>query len=115
MNKLLTGKVALVPGGTGNTGVGIVRSLLQEDATVIVPAKSARGIASLKEYVAGTRPGRLVTLLADYPDYDKAFDVAENIVEEFGQIDLGVAALESPAASACLTELEITDWQKMAD
>ena len=115
MKKLLTGKIALVAGGTGDTGVGIVRAFLQEDATVIVPGKSARSIASLKEYVAGTQQGRLVTLLADYPDYDKAFDVAENIVEEFGQIDLGVAALESPAASPCLTELEITDWQKMAD
>jgi hypothetical protein len=115
MSKLLTGKIALVAGGTGDTGAGIVHAFLREDATVIVPAKSARSIASLKEYVAGTQHGRLVTLLADYPDYDKAFDVAENIVEEFGQIDLGVAALESPAASPCLTELEITAWQKMAD
>ena len=115
MTHFLTGKIALVAGGTGDTGMGIVQSLLQEDATVIVPAKSARDIARLKEHVPGARQGRLVTLLADYPDYDKAFDIAENIVSAFGQIDLAVAALESPAASPCLTELEIADWQKMAD
>lgn len=105
----------MIAGGTGDTGMGIVQSLLQEDATVIVPAKSARDIGRLKGCVSGIKQGRLVTLLADYPDYDKAFDIAENIVSAFGQIDLAVAALESPAASPCLTELAITDWQKMAD
>jgi NAD(P)-dependent dehydrogenase (short-subunit alcohol dehydrogenase family) len=115
MTHFLTGKVALIAGGAGHTGIGIVRALLQEDATAIVPARSARDIGRLKEHVSGIKQGRLVTLLADYPDYDKAFDMAEDIVSAFGQIDIAVTALDSPAASACLTELAITDWQKMAD
>jgi len=115
MTHFLTGKVALIAGGAGHTGVGIVRALLQEDATVIVPARSARDISRLKDHVPGARQGRLVTLLSDYPDYDKAFDMADDIVSAFGQIDIAVTALDSPAASPCLAELAITDWQKMAD
>ena len=115
MGHLLTDKVALVAGGAGQTGPGIVRSLLREDATVIVPARSARDIGRLKEYVSSMAKGRLVTLLADYPDYDKAFDMADDILSAFGRIDLAVAAFDSPAASRCLTELAITEWQKMAD
>ena len=115
MNSKLSGKITLVTDGTGCVGAGIVRSLLHENATVIVPAKSAHGIRQLKEYVADVAKGKLITLLTDYPDYDKAFDIAENVIEEYGQIDLAVAAFDAPAASPCITELAITDWQKMTD
>jgi NADP-dependent 3-hydroxy acid dehydrogenase YdfG len=115
MNKLLTGKVTLVAGGTGAIGEGIVRALLLEDATVIVPAKSARDIISLKEFVSDMTSGRLVTMLTDYPDYEKVYEIAEGIVDEFGQIDLVIARFDPPAPSPCLTELEIADWQKMTD
>ena len=115
MNKRLSGKITFVAGGAGLPGAGIVRSFLQEDATVIVPVKSARSLALLKDYLGDTGSGRLVTLLTDYPDYDKAFEVAESIVEAYGPINLAVAAFDSPPASSCLTELTISDWQKMAD
>lgn len=115
MNKLLTGKVTFVADGTGAIGAGIVRALLQDDAVVIVPAKSAHKIIWLKEYVADIKTGKLATILTDYPDYDKAFDIAEHITGEFGEIDLAVSVFDTPPASPSLTELEISDWQKMTE
>ncbi|MEP7256915.1 MAG: SDR family NAD(P)-dependent oxidoreductase [Flavitalea sp.] len=115
MDKLLTDKITFVADGTGAIGVGIVRAFLLEDATVIVPSKSARELTWLKEYVADIECGKLVTLLADYPDYDKAADIAENVEAQYGRIDFAVSVFDTPAASPCLTELDITDWQKMTD
>jgi len=42
----LTGKVALVAGGSGGVGEGIVRQLLTDGATVVVPSRSNEKLTS---------------------------------------------------------------------
>ena len=37
----LDGKTALIAGGTGSVGAGIVQAFLNEGATVIVPSRSS--------------------------------------------------------------------------
>jgi NAD(P)-dependent dehydrogenase (short-subunit alcohol dehydrogenase family) len=115
MNKLMNDKVAIVAGSSRFVIHSIVRSLLVEGATVILPAKSADEISMLKESMADINTGRLVTLLTDYPDYDKAFEVAESIIEQFGRIDLAVICFDTPQSECGLTETSIMDWEKMID
>ena len=45
----LDGKVALVLGGAGFVGEGIVRSFLEEGAFTIVPSRSAERLQALRE------------------------------------------------------------------
>lgn len=42
MSGKLSGRTVLVPGGTGNVGEGVVRTLLEAGATVLVPGRITR-------------------------------------------------------------------------
>ena len=113
--KKLTGKITTVVGGASTIGMGIVRTLLIENATVIVPSSHIDEIGRLKSQTADIHTGGLITLPTDVMDYDKATDIAGAIQKRFGKIDLVVTALNSGQSYAPLTEMEITDWQKMVD
>jgi NADP-dependent 3-hydroxy acid dehydrogenase YdfG len=115
MSKLLKGKVTVVAGTSDFVIASVVPTLLQEDAVVIVPAKSADQINILRERVANIGTGRLVTLLTDYLDYDNAFDVAEYITQGVGRIDLFVVCFDAPDTPSGITETNILDWDKMID
>ena len=113
--KKLTGKITIVVGGASAIGMGIVRTLLIENATVIVPSSNADDISRLKNYTADILTGGLITLPTDVADYDKATNIAGAIQQRFGKIDLVVTALNNGQSDTPLTEMEITDWQKMMD
>lgn len=115
MQKTLAGKHVFVAGAFGMIGNGIVRSLMKAGATVVAPAKSAQDITCLKQVVEDIPTGRLITLLVDMPDHQKAFELADAIVEELGQLELAIVALEPPSPSAALTSLPILSWHKMLD
>ncbi len=108
-------KVVLVVGGTSVAGFNIVRFFLEKHATVIVPAKSLDEMNRLKVASAEYDTGTLITQLAELPDYETGFDIAETIVEKFGRIDIGVAVFMGPACNRQLTEVGINDWQNMVD
>lgn len=115
MNKSMNDKVAIVAGSSKFVIHSIVRNLLLANAKVIVPAKSADEISSLKECLADINTAKLVTLLTDYPDYDKAFELTASITEQFGRIDLAVICFDTPESVCGLTETEIMEWEKMID
>lgn len=67
----LTGRSALVAGGTGNVGRHVVAALLQRGATVVVPSRSADRADSLRAAVhesVGPVSERLITLTGDVAD-----------------------------------------------
>jgi len=108
-------KVVLVAGGSSAAGFSIMRFFLEKNATVIVPAKSLDEINRLKAAAAEYQTGTLITQLAELPDYDTGFDIAETIVERFGKIDIGIAVFNGLACNRQLTEVGINDWQNMVD
>ncbi|MFP5039858.1 SDR family NAD(P)-dependent oxidoreductase [Parasediminibacterium sp. JCM 36343] len=111
----LTGKIVLIAGGATVHGRGIVHYFLKANATVIVPGTSLQGLNGLKASIENINTGHLITHLTELPDYDKAFDIAETIVEEFGKIDIGIGVFSNAPCSSMLTEAHINDWQQMID
>lgn len=111
----MTNEVAIVAGPSKFVTASVVKELLLKNATVILPAKSAHEITVLKESLVGVHSGKLVTLLTDYPDYDKASEIAENIVEQFGKIDLAVISFDRPESKSLLTDVDMMEWNKMID
>lgn len=113
MSKKLYRKNTFVIDGTSQLGKEIVRSFLQEGATVIVPSDSANKIDSLKKHVKDIKTGHLITFLTDLHNFNKASDVSDILREIYGQIDLTVAVMENEdEANPFLNEIKISEIQK---
>jgi len=89
----LDGKIAVVAGGTGTVGEGIVRAFLTEGATVVVPSRSQEAIDRLVGYLAGTPLDRLTTLVGDVGSVPDAERLRDEMLRRFGHLDAVVASL----------------------
>jgi NAD(P)-dependent dehydrogenase (short-subunit alcohol dehydrogenase family) len=75
----LTGQVVLAAGGTGNVGQYIVRALLDEGATVVVPSRSDERLATLRATVGERSVDRLVGIPCDISDESKAAELGRKL------------------------------------
>jgi len=109
----LTGKVAVVTGGSGGAGKAISVGLALYGADVVV---TSRTLASLEETAAEVRQlGRkALPISCDVVDPESVNNMVKRTMEEFGRIDILVTcagiALRHPAE-----EMPIDDWQKVMD
>lgn len=107
---LMDGKIALVAGGAGEVGEGIVKVLLQEGATVVVPSRGEEKLLELRERLGAIARNALVTFKAEVGTIDGAEQVRERILEQFGHLDCAVASLGRWWQGANLTEVPIDTW-----
>jgi NAD(P)-dependent dehydrogenase (short-subunit alcohol dehydrogenase family) len=105
-------KVAIIGIGSTRVSYGIVASLLQQDATVVVPAQSSHQLKNLEQYLKGSHTGRLVTVLTDLPDYDKTIALAEMVIEEYGPPDIVVFPFDYPWVGGSLSSISIDQWER---
>jgi 3-oxoacyl-[acyl-carrier protein] reductase len=89
----LDGKIAIIAGGTGGVGEGIVRMFLREGATVIVPSRSQDAIDRLRAYLGTDGDDRLTTLVGNLGEVDDAARLRDEIVGRFAHVDAVVASL----------------------
>jgi NADP-dependent 3-hydroxy acid dehydrogenase YdfG len=115
MKNSLEGKVAIVLGMMNPTMAGILSGLLEQGCTVMAPAKSLQQFNWLKEIAAGIPTGRLLTQLTDMPDYEKAQDVADAIMEKYGRIDIAITAMIANKVTTGLSETNMDQWENMLD
>jgi NAD(P)-dependent dehydrogenase (short-subunit alcohol dehydrogenase family) len=92
VNRLID-TVAVVAGGTGNVGEGIVRSFLHEGATVVVPWRNEHKRDRLQSYVADIDSGTLHCIPASVSDPVSMAAFRTHLHDEFGRVDLAVACL----------------------
>jgi NAD(P)-dependent dehydrogenase (short-subunit alcohol dehydrogenase family) len=113
--KELKDKVAIIVIGTSKVSYGIITNLLQQGATVIVPAQSSHHLKLLLQHLAGFNTEKLVTMLADLPDYDKALELVEMVHEAYGPLDLVVVPFEYLSANDNLSDISIAGWQRAVE
>jgi 3-oxoacyl-[acyl-carrier protein] reductase len=86
----LTGKVALVTGGSRGIGLAIARALVGEGAHVAVTARSDAHLSEARPQIERAGPGSVETLRADvrrYPEVERAIAAT---VARFGGLDIVV-------------------------
>lgn len=106
----LAGTVAVVPGGTGNVGEGIVRAFLDAGSTVAVPSRSEKRVALLRSHLAESVQDQLVGFVGPYDDFASADALATRIHDELGRVDHVAPALGSWWAGPTITEMAMSDF-----
>lgn len=83
---------ALVVGGTGAMGAGVVRALLRAGARVLVPSRGRARLAGLRAAVGGAGADRLSGVEATLGTLHGAATVQERVATEYGRLDALIAA-----------------------
>jgi 3-oxoacyl-[acyl-carrier protein] reductase len=106
----LDGRTALVAGGAGEVGEGIVRVLIESGATLYVTARREDKLGELRERLGGPGEDRLVTQVAEIGTLDGAESVRDALLERFGGLDVVVASLGRWWQGAPLTGVPLDTW-----
>lgn len=103
LNTELSGKIALVTGGTKGAGKAIAERLLAAGATIIITARNA----------PETLPERTQFVAADLSKASGARTIVDSVLERFGRIDILVNNLggsETPGGG--FAALSDDDWEQ---
>jgi 3-oxoacyl-[acyl-carrier protein] reductase len=114
MDKLLSGKVAVVTGGTRGIGRAIAERLLCEGASVAICGRSVDAVGRVTEELRNTTGGTV---------YGEAADVSktEDVRRLFQSVDANFGALHVLINNAGMgifrrtADLSIEDWRRMID
>lgn len=103
--------VAIVAGGTGEIGEGVVRAFLSNGYHVYVPERRSGNADRLKAYCAD-RGEQLVTVTADLGHADQVRAFADTVVERAGRVDAVVVSVGSYYYGHRLHRMPREDWDK---
>jgi 3-oxoacyl-[acyl-carrier protein] reductase len=88
----LSGKVALVTGGSRGIGAGIVKRLAREKADVVFTFLKEKEAADSVVKKASTNGSRVIAIQADSGSARELMDAVEQVANEFGRIDILVSS-----------------------
>ena len=104
--------IALVAGYINNVLFGVIKSLLNHNATVIVLLRSSKDIRVIRKQVAEIESGKLITILLDFPDNAHVSMLTNIIVEQYGYLNIVVEIFDDPLVYRSLYMLENGDWRQ---
>ena len=110
----MTGRIAVVTGGTGALGQAVALRLLADGAIVAVPYAVEDERARLTQRVAAGDRQRLILQAADVIDVKAMTAFADGIVAARGKIDILVAGVGGFAGGS-LVETDLKTWKRMLD
>jgi NAD(P)-dependent dehydrogenase (short-subunit alcohol dehydrogenase family) len=110
----LTGRVAVVTGGTGALGQAVTLRFLADGAVVAVPYAVEAERERLTQRVAAADRQRLIVEPADVVDVGAMTAFAEGVVAARGKIDVLVAGVGGFAGGS-LVETDLDTWKRMLD
>jgi NAD(P)-dependent dehydrogenase (short-subunit alcohol dehydrogenase family) len=104
------GRVAVVTGGAGGIGRGIVHALLERGARVVVADVEAAALTAAVE--GSTALGAVRGVITDVADADSVADLADDVYGTEGRCDLVFANAGVTSGGGGLPwEQEINDWR----
>src|ERR1700744_895819 len=111
MSTKFSGKVALIPGGTGGLGRAVTLALLHEGASVIATYIKKDEADALKDAVG--RNARLELLPLDATDEAVCRALVDGITALYGQLDILVNSIGGSAGGKALWETDPKAYQLM--
>ena len=84
----LTGKTAVVTGGTKGIGRAIAESLIREGANVVITARHSADLENAVAELNAIDRGRAVGFSCDVRDHSEVRSLIENVIKSFKRIDV---------------------------
>lgn len=112
-SKDLTGKVAVVLGGTGGVGEGIVKALLEAGAEVVVPTRQEYKGRRLQEYVGPVLGEKLVIRAGTVNTEESALALGQFLHDRYDHIDIAVASLGGWSQGYPLYSYPLEQWNRI--
>jgi 3-oxoacyl-[acyl-carrier protein] reductase len=114
MNKL-SGRTALVTGGSRGIGRGIAIGFARQGADVAINYRRDRD-AALETVAAIEALGRkAIALQADVADWEAVREMTERAIETFGHLDIAVANSGIAARGQAVWDVDIEHWRRVID
>ena len=110
----LTGKAAIVTGGSRGIGLAIARALLADGAQVTITALDEAHLSAARRQLEGAGPGSVEALRADVRNYDDVRHAVDATVARFGGLDYlvnnaGVGVFMDVA------DMTVEQWSRVVD
>ncbi len=109
----LTGKVAIVTGGSGAFGHDAARALAAYGASVVITSRRAESLETAAADIRQTG-AKVLPISCDCVDPDSVEAMVEKTVDEFGKVDVLVTAA-GEANRFAAEEFPIDEWQRVMD
>ena len=110
----LTGKTALVTGGSKGIGYGVAAALVKEGVNVTVTARTQEDVEQAAQSLTDMGPGRALGLTCDVRDFADQQRVVEQTVQEFGGLEVLVANA-GVGHFASITDMTPEQWTDVID
>jgi len=109
----LTGKVAIVTGGSGAFGQAAAKAMAAYGADVVITSRRAE---NLEEAAADIRQGgaKVLAVSCDATDPESVEAMVQKTVDEFGKVDILVSAA-GQANRFAAEDFPLDEWQKVMD
>jgi len=104
-------KVAVVAGGTGSVGEGIVRTLLASGMQVVVPYRNEQKKQFLVDYVQDLDSGKLHCWPVELGNSNSMSEFKARLKKEFSTIDLAVACIGGWYFGYSLHNMPDSHWE----
>jgi NAD(P)-dependent dehydrogenase (short-subunit alcohol dehydrogenase family) len=103
----LTGRRAVVTGGSRGIGLAVARSLAAEGADVALVARGVDALQRAAEQVAAESGRRAIAVAADTGEDASVAAMVEEVVAQLGGVDILVNAAATPATGAPFTDEDL--------
>src|SRR5690349_11953480 len=84
----LSGKAAIVTGGSRGIGLAIARALAADGANVAITGVNEAHLSSARKVLDAAGPGAVETIRADAKDYREVGRAVDAVAERFGGLDI---------------------------
>ena len=108
----LKGKTALITGGASGIGAEIVRLFAKEGADIAINYHSRASQAELLAEECRKYGGRIITVKADVSEPEPVQALVEQVLQEFGKIDILVCSTGINRQSRFI-DMAVEDWDEM--
>lgn len=112
MDLELTGKRAIVTGGSRGIGLAVARALAAEGADVALVARDKAALATARDSVAAASGRRVIAVSADTGDDQSVRDMVRAVADGLGGADILVNAAARPNTGAVtgIGEFDVADF-----